>query len=64
MHSAQSRAYADEDLSTREKLGSSFIPGQDGKHKPEQGICLNTHPSSGKSAWKDTVRDGEQLGKK
>lgn len=61
MHGAQSWVYTGEDLSTREKLGSGFIPGQDGKHKPEDRICLKTHPSSGKSAWEDTLRDGKQL---
>lgn len=64
MHSAQSWVYTGEDLSVREKLGSSFIPGQDEKHIPENRVCLKTHPSSGKSAWKDALRDGKQLEEK
>lgn len=48
MHGAQSWLYTDDDLSTREKLGSSLIPDLDGKHKQKDGICLKTQSSSGK----------------
>lgn len=56
-------AYTDEDLSTREKLVSSFIPCQHGKHRLQDRVCLKIHPSSGKSAWKRHTESWKTTGR-